>query len=716
MIKESDLKEGISIIIPTCKGEKYISKLLDSLTSQTIDFNLFEAIFIVNGEIDSTPKIIEGYQEKCPDINMVLTYSENGVSNARNKGIEIANRKYTIFIDDDDYISDNYLEVLYEYVQDKRIVMGSFYDVDEKTGEIRDSYLSPPLLENVGIVENPYKNLKEILTNITDKLIPTKYVKEFSFNQNLRNDDDIAFYCQLYTAYDFEFYVVDKDKKANYYRLLREKSVSRKKLSYDFNVTDQLKLNEDLNDLDNEERELIISYSFSPTNTTTSNSVAKRILTEKRNVDVIHASLNDLDKDYELEKIINQFIIKRYEIENNFDASWDNIKKFVDLSLERLSNEEVYSKIYSRANFVHSHFLALEYKLLHPEIYWRAEFSDPLIETLGIRLSLEIEDEEYVNRINNILKDDYENIKSTDDVNCICEYLTCIFADEVIFTNSNQKDVMIDLNDYDIGSLCENKTTITSHPTLDKKYYYIKDSNYEIDDKYINFAYFGTIFSKRAFEDFTIAFENIDDEIRENVRLHIFTSAKTLFEQILSPEIYEKTAINPNISYLEFLNLTTKFDVLLVEDSYSKGEAIKNPYLPSKLSDYMGSGNDIWAVCEKGSVMDNIDLKYKSYINDCITSINVLNKILNDKLSVNTEQKDANVEEIYRKRTNNLTQKIMELISVCEDEFKKDEEYEAKITELNKRIQDLENENSKILDSNSWKLTKNFRKIGKKFK
>ena len=177
---------------------------------------------------------------------------------------------------------------------------------------------------------------------------------------------------------------------------------------------------------------------------------------------------------------------------------------------------------------------------------------------------------------------------------------------------------MIDLNDYDIGSLCENKTTITSHPTLDKKYYYIKDSNYEIDDKYINFAYFGTIFSKRAFEDFTIAFENIDDEIRENVRLHIFTSAKTLFEQILSPKIYEKTAINPNISYLEFLNLTTKFDVLLVEDSYSKGEAIKNPYLPSKLSDYMGSGNDIWAVCEKGSVMDNIDLKYKSYIKSVV--------------------------------------------------------------------------------------------------
>ena len=778
MIKESELKDGISIIIPTYKGEKYISKLLDSLISQTIDFNLFEAIFIVNGEIDSTPEIIEKYQEKCRDINIVLTDSPKGVSNARNKGIEISERKYTIFIDDDDYISNNYLKVLYEYAQDKRIVIGSFYDVDENTGEIKESYLSPPLLENVGVVENPYENIRGILTITTDKLIPTKYVKEFSFNPNLNNGVDIAFYCDLYTEYDFEFYIVDKNRKANYYRLWREGSVSRKELSYEFYVNDSLKLmveidksinkaktnqlknfikslsggrvyninkyliknpedytkvlkdilsynfnffpskylTEDLNNLDNEERELIISYAFSPTNITTSNSVAKRILTEKKNIDVIHASLNDLDKDYELEKIINQFIIKRYEIENDFDVSWSNIKNFVDLSLERLSKEEIYNKIYSRANFVHSHFLALEYKLLHPKVYWRAEFSDPLIEAYGRRLSSEIEDEEYVNRINNILKKDYENIKVTDDVNCICEYLTCIFADEVIFTNPNQKDVMIDLNNYDIENLCENKTTINPHPTLDKKYYYIKDSNYDIDSKYINFAYFGTIYSKRAFEDFSIAFENIDKDIRENIRLHIFTSTKILFEQYLSPEIYEKTTINPNISYLEFLNLTTKFDVLLVEDSYSKEDTIKNPYLPSKISDYNGSGNDIWAVCEKGSIMDNMDIKYKSYMNNSITSINTLNKILNDKLSTNIEPRNYDIEKIYKKRIYHLTQKINELVDVCHSEFKKDKMYEAQINELNQIIQNLEQENSQIKNSNSWKMTKNLRKIGKKFK
>ena len=80
-------------------------------------------------------------------------------------------------------------------------------------------------------------------------------------------------------------------------------------------------------------------------------------------------------------------------------------------------------------------------------------------------------------------------------------------------------------------------------------------------------------------------------------------------------EIYE---IEKNITYddfLEFLNLTTKFDVLLVEDS-QKGNFKINPYLPSKISDYKGSGSSIWGVCESESVMDNLDIDYKSKLNN----------------------------------------------------------------------------------------------------
>ena len=775
MIKEFELKDGISAIIPTYKGEKYISKLLDSLINQNMDFNLFEAIFIVNGELDSTPDIIEKYKKNNPEVNIILTESEKGVCNARNVGIKLASRKYCIFIDDDDYISNNYFKELYKYVKPNRIVLGTFYDIDEDTGEVINSYMTPQLLKNSGIVENPYNLIKDAIAITTNKIIPTVNVKNSKFNPELTNGVDIAYYANFYPENDFEFYVVDKDIEANYYRLWRRGSISRQNLSYEFNINNRLKvindinkglkkaktpeiksfiesltggqiikineyiekcpqdyrrvlkdilsydyeffpykyLNEDLSILNNDEKELIISYAFSPTNTTTSNVVAKRILSEKKNIDVICGSLDEIQKDFTLEKVVLEYIVNKFSVKSNFSTDWNNILNFVNEGIKLIND---YEKIYSRANFSHSHFLALEYKLKNPDTYWRAEFSDPLIYTFGNRhLSGKLEDKKYINRINKILKEkNLELISSENDINTICEYLTFIFADEIIFTNESQKDVMIDTLPFKID--INEKYIISPHPTLDEKYYYIKKSDYQIDDEYINFAYFGVIFSNRSFEDFINAFDNINDEYKDKIRLHLFTPNKTLFEQLLSEELLEKTTFNENVDYLEFLNLSMKFDVLIVEDSFTKGDFIKNPYLPSKLSDYNGSNTSIWAICEENSEMSKLDIEYKSYINDLSGNINILNLIMYEKTNMKAQISENDENEYKKQRTVHLTQKIAELIDVCESEFRKDSDYEVQINELTRKIQILEKENADILNSNSWKITKNFRKIGKKFK
>ena len=775
MIKEFELKDGISAIIPTYKGEKYISKLLDSLINQNMDFNLFEAIFIVNGELDSTPDIIEKYKKNNPEVNIILTESEKGVCNARNVGIKLASRKYCIFIDDDDYISNNYFKELYKHVKPNRIVLGTFYDIDEDTGEVINSYMTPQLLKNSGIVENPYNLIKDAIAITTNKIIPTVNVKNSKFNPELTNGVDIAYYANFYTENDFEFYVVDKDIEANYYRLWRRGSISRQNLSYEFNINNRLKvindinkglkkaktpeiisfiesltggqiikineyiekcpqdyrrvlkdilsydyeffpykyLNEDLSILHNDEKELIISYAFSPTNTTTSNVVAKRILSEKKNIDVICGSLDEIQKDFTLEKVVLEYIVNKFSVKSNFSTDWNNILNFVNDGMKLIND---YEKIYSRANFSHSHFLALEYKLKNPDTYWRAEFSDPLIYTFGNRhLSGKLDDKKYINRINKILKEkNLELISSENDINTICEYLTFIFADEIIFTNESQKDVMIDTLPFKID--INEKYIISPHPTLDEKYYYIKKSDYQIDDEYINFAYFGVIFSNRSFEDFINAFDNINDEFKDKIRLHLFTPNKTLFEQLLSEELLEKTTFNENVDYLEFLNLSMKFDVLVVEDSFTKGDFIKNPYLPSKLSDYNGSNTSIWAICEENSEMSKLDIEYKSYINDLSGNINILNLIMYEKTNMKAQISENDENEYKKQRTVHLTQKIAELIDVCESEFRKNSDYEAQINELTQKIQILEKENADILNSNSWKITKNFRKIGKKFK
>ena len=114
--------------------------------------------------------------------------------------------------------------------------------------------------------------------------------------------------------------------------------------------------------------------------------------------------------------------------------------------------------------------------------------------------------------------------------------------------------------------------------------------------------------------------------------------------------------------------------------------------------------------------MSKLNFEYKTHLNDYDENINSLNRIISEKTNTDIEGEKIDKDEYTRQRTNQLTQKICELIEVCESEFKKDAAYEAQINELTQRIQNLEKENSEILNSNSWKMTHNLRKLGKKFK
>ena len=67
---------------------------------------------------------------------------------------------------------------------------------------------------------------------------------------------------------------------------------------------------------------------------------------------------------------------------------------------------------------------------------------------------------------------------------------------------------------------------------------------------------------------------------------------------------------------LEFLNLTTQFDVLVVNDAATTAHHEVNPYLPSKVADYRGSGTPVWAICEPGSVLATLDFEHRSDLGD----------------------------------------------------------------------------------------------------
>lgn len=117
----------ISIVVPVYNVEKYLEKCVNSILSQT--FNDFELILVDDGSPDNCGKICDSFAQK--DSRVVVVHKENnGLSAARNSGIEIAKGKYIGFIDSDDYIAEDMYEILYNNIQKESadISMCALYD------------------------------------------------------------------------------------------------------------------------------------------------------------------------------------------------------------------------------------------------------------------------------------------------------------------------------------------------------------------------------------------------------------------------------------------------------------------------------------------------------------------------------------------------------------------------------------------------------------
>ena len=99
----------ISVIIPIYNVEKYLEKCIESIINQT--YTNLEIILINDGSTDNCDKICEEYAKKDNRIKVIHKLNE-GLSNARNTGLDVANGKLIVFVDSDDYIKKTMIEEL----------------------------------------------------------------------------------------------------------------------------------------------------------------------------------------------------------------------------------------------------------------------------------------------------------------------------------------------------------------------------------------------------------------------------------------------------------------------------------------------------------------------------------------------------------------------------------------------------------------------------
>jgi hypothetical protein len=309
-------------------------------------------------------------------------------------------------------------------------------------------------------------------------------------------------------------------------------------------------------------------------------------------------------------------------------AQWSSMEAFALAGLSAVDAwRRDYSWLYSRAHFAASHLLAAAYKLAHPEVVWSAEFSDPLSRDVhGAVRGTDVRPGPLRDRLRKGMR--AAGLPMPASPNCLvwAEELTYALADELLFTNANQLELMLGYcTNPDVADAARRKAVISPHPTPPPHLYAMSEVDHPRDPDAVNLAYFGDFYPNRGLDDVLRALAAAPPTARARLRLHVFTR-KPAEPRRRAAELGldGHVVLAPFVGYLDFLRLTTMFDCLVVNDATTAGGHPVNPYLPSKLSDYLGSGTPVWGIAEAGSALSEQPLHVRTPVGDVEAARDVL--------------------------------------------------------------------------------------------
>lgn len=197
----------ISVVVPVYKVEKYLTRCVDSILAQT--YRDFELILVDDGSPDQCGDICEEYASQ--DKRIVVLHRENGgLSAARNMGLEwiFANSesRYITFIDSDDWIHPQFLEILLQAVSNYNagISVCKFERVNTYDQEDIHVLKTPPQTEEMGAEEFLCKHEWDF-NYACGKLYRKEYLKKIRYPQGKKYEDTFTTYKVLFLADDIVY-------------------------------------------------------------------------------------------------------------------------------------------------------------------------------------------------------------------------------------------------------------------------------------------------------------------------------------------------------------------------------------------------------------------------------------------------------------------------------------------------------------------------------
>lgn len=217
---------NVSVIIPVYNVEKYLARCLDTVLAQSFDGD-FEVICVNDGSTDFSPKILEAYAKSYSRIR-VINRVNGGLSSARNVGMSVAKGDYFLFVDSDDWISTNTIEVLYKNATENNSDIVLFGYVKANSDLSPKTFLGVPECRQFGVFNAetiPESILKLFPVSAWSKFYKAEFLKNnnITFYENIIYED-VPFWAEVFTQANAISYV---NEALYFYRENREGQITK---------------------------------------------------------------------------------------------------------------------------------------------------------------------------------------------------------------------------------------------------------------------------------------------------------------------------------------------------------------------------------------------------------------------------------------------------------------------------------------------------------
>jgi len=220
-IQTKNTTPKVSIVVPVYGVEQYLQKCIDSLVSQS--FQDIEIILVDDGSKDSSGQICDANAVAYPALIKVLHQTNTGLGGARNTGIKMARGRYIMFVDSDDYLRSDAVEIAYKVISGEDVDMAAFgiHFINDKNHIIKSIFDGDVFNTKLNIVTD-----KKILLNS-----PSAWNKIYKTDLFKKNDiwfperawhEDVRTTSKIYAVIDSVIYI----QEYLYYYVQRNDSIT----------------------------------------------------------------------------------------------------------------------------------------------------------------------------------------------------------------------------------------------------------------------------------------------------------------------------------------------------------------------------------------------------------------------------------------------------------------------------------------------------------